>query len=43
MIIEHIAIWTSDLEQMKSFYMRYFGAKCNTKYHNPASTLSLTF
>jgi lactoylglutathione lyase len=32
--IEHIAIWVNDLEQMRAFYMRYFGAKSNEKYVN---------
>lgn len=32
--IEHIAIWTIDLEKMKSFYCRFFGATANQKYVN---------
>lgn len=43
MIIEHIAIWTNDLEKMKSFYMRYFEAKCNHKYHNPTKQFESYF
>nr|WP_293833802.1 VOC family protein [uncultured Arsenicibacter sp.] len=35
MKIEHIAIWVNDLETMKAFYIRYFGATANEKYHNP--------
>ncbi len=35
MSIEHIAIWTIDLEKMKSFYCQYFGAESNQKYVNP--------
>jgi lactoylglutathione lyase len=34
MRIEHIAIWVSDLEKMKSFYQKYFDAKPNNKYVN---------
>jgi lactoylglutathione lyase len=34
MDIEHIAIWTPDLEKLKNFYMRYFGAKYKSKYVN---------
>lgn len=34
MKIEHIAIWVSDLESMKRFYMEYFGATPNELYHN---------
>ena len=32
--IEHIAIYTSDLERLKAFYMKYFNAKSNMKYQN---------
>jgi lactoylglutathione lyase len=33
--IEHIAIWTNDLERLKHFYTHYFQAKPGSKYHNP--------
>ncbi len=36
MHIEHIAIWTRDLEAMKDFYVRYFKARSNDKYTNSA-------
>lgn len=36
MKIEHIAIWTRNLEQLKDFYVTYFGAQANAKYRNPA-------
>ncbi|MBA5770552.1 glyoxalase/bleomycin resistance/extradiol dioxygenase family protein, partial [Escherichia coli] len=26
MKIEHVALWTTNLEQMKQFYVTYFGA-----------------
>ena len=35
MKIEHIAIWTQDLERLKDFYMTYFEAQANDKYVNP--------
>ena len=35
MHIEHLAIWCKDLEVMKDFYVKYFGAVPNTRYHNP--------
>ena len=35
MPIEHIAIWTHDLERLRSFYETYFGGTANTKYVNP--------
>jgi len=34
MRIDHIAIWTSDLEKMRTFYQLYFHAKCGKKYEN---------
>lgn len=33
--IEHIALWTHDLERLREFYERYFGAAANAKYKNP--------
>ncbi len=34
MKIEHIAIWSKDIEILKEFYMKYFKAKVNAGYHN---------
>lgn len=34
MKIEHIALWTFDLEKIKNFYVRYFGGRPGEKYHN---------
>ena len=34
MTIDHVAIWTSDLERLKDYYTRYFGGKANEKYIN---------
>jgi lactoylglutathione lyase len=34
MKIEHLAIWTKDLESLKEFYIKYFGMKCGEKYSN---------
>jgi lactoylglutathione lyase len=36
MKIEHLAIWVADLEKMRAFYERYFGATAGELYHNPA-------
>jgi lactoylglutathione lyase len=33
--IEHIAIWTNDLERLKSFYEKYFHILVGEKYVNP--------
>lgn len=34
MKIEHVGLWVHDLELMKAFYEKYFGAKANELYHN---------
>ena len=34
MKIEHLAIWCKDLAIMSEFYMKYFQATRNEKYHN---------
>ena len=35
MRIDHLAIWVKDLEAMKTFYERFFGATAGELYHNP--------
>jgi len=34
MILEHVAIWTSNLEVLKDYYIKYFEARPNNKYFN---------
>ncbi len=34
MNIDHIAIWTKDLERLKEYYIKYFDGKPNNKYVN---------
>ncbi|MFC6464370.1 VOC family protein [Marinilactibacillus sp. GCM10026970] len=34
MRIEHLALWTKDLEAMKVFYETYFKATSGSRYHN---------
>jgi lactoylglutathione lyase len=34
MKLEHVAIWTKDIERMKEYYVRFFGGKPNQKYTN---------
>ncbi|WP_242223379.1 VOC family protein [Bacillus cereus group sp. BfR-BA-01380] len=34
MKIEHIAIWVNDLEEMRTFYTKYFKGKANNLYRN---------
>lgn len=35
MEITHLAIWTVHLEELKDFYVRWFGAQAGAKYENP--------
>lgn len=41
--IEHIALWTKDLEDLRHFYEKYFGAVANNKYTNPKKQLETYF
>jgi lactoylglutathione lyase len=34
MTLDHVAIWTSRLEKLKDFYVKYFGGTANEKYTN---------
>ncbi|MBC2328597.1 VOC family protein [Listeria swaminathanii] len=34
MKIEHVALWTTNLEKMKEFYITYFDATANELYEN---------
>jgi lactoylglutathione lyase len=43
MKIEHIAVWSPDIEVLKSFYEKYFGAKAGNKYHNPTKKFTSYF
>jgi lactoylglutathione lyase len=43
MRIEHIAIWAKDLEQLKTFYTKYFGCKAGDKYINPKKNFESYF
>ena len=43
MRIEHLAIWAKDLEAMRAFYVKYFGATSNERYHNPAKQFQSYF
>jgi len=36
MCIEHTAVWTTDIERLKSFYETYFGAGAGMKYISPS-------
>ncbi len=43
MKIEHIAIWTKDLERMREFYLKFFDLRSNKKYYNPSKKFSSYF
>lgn len=43
MKIEHLALWTNNLETLKAFYIRFFGASSNEKYYNPRKEFSSYF
>lgn len=43
MQLEHLAIWTTDLERLRQFYESYFGGKAGAKYHNPKTGFSSYF
>lgn len=34
MKIEHVALWTRDLERMRAFYVQYFGAVASERYQS---------
>ena len=43
MKIEHIAIWTKDLDRLKDYYVRFFNGKSNQKYLNPKTQFESYF
>ncbi len=43
MTIDHIAIWTNDLEKVKEFYLKYFNCTANEKYENKKKQFSSYF
>ena len=43
MRIEHVAVWTEDLERLVSFYKTYFGASVGEKYVNVAKGFESRF
>ncbi|MCU0617689.1 MAG: VOC family protein [Gemmatimonadaceae bacterium] len=34
MVVEHLALWTRDLERLRDFYTRWFGATANAVYES---------
>jgi lactoylglutathione lyase len=41
--IEHIALWTEDLDRLAAFYAGYFGARIDSAYANPAKGFESRF
>jgi lactoylglutathione lyase len=36
-VIEHVAIWTDDLERLRAFYERYLGGVAGERYENEST------
>ena len=43
MKIEHLGIWTKDLERMREFYLKFFDLPSNKKYYNSRKNFSSYF
>jgi lactoylglutathione lyase len=43
MTLEHVAIWTDNLEKLKNFYIKYFGAIPSDKYTNSTKNFQSYF
>jgi lactoylglutathione lyase len=43
MTIDHVAIWTRDLERLGRFYQTYFGASPGPRYVNPSTEFESIF
>jgi Lactoylglutathione lyase and related lyases len=43
MTLEHVAIWTDKLDELKDFYVKYFEGVANLKYRNEAKPFSSYF
>jgi len=43
MKIDHIALWTNNLERLRSFYITYFQGECGKKYKNEGSEFESYF
>lgn len=43
MYIDHISIYTNDLERLKDFYVKYFFGRANDKYQNEKTGLQTYF
>jgi lactoylglutathione lyase len=41
--IEHVALWTRDLERLRTFYEHYLGARAGARYVNDANAFASYF
>lgn len=42
-MIDHVAIWTDDLERLRAFYERYFGGVAGERYENESTGFASYF
>jgi lactoylglutathione lyase len=43
MRIDHLALWTTDIDRCAAFYSKYFGATCGARYRNVAKGFESVF
>ncbi|MBX7125719.1 MAG: VOC family protein [Cyclobacteriaceae bacterium] len=43
MKLEHIAIYTTDLENLRAFYLHWFGGQCGARYNNSVTGFTSYF
>src|SRR5438034_2202299 len=43
MKLDHVAIWTADIELMRTFYEKYFDVRSNLKYENERKSFTWYF
>lgn len=43
MKIEHVALWTEDIDRLAEFYIKYFGARQGDRYRNPSKGFESCF
>jgi len=43
MTLEHVAIWTNNLEALREYYIKYFDGRANDKYRNAKTNFESYF
>jgi lactoylglutathione lyase len=43
MKIEHVAIWTEDIDRLMGFYVKFFNAQVGSRYRNPSKGFESCF